>query len=67
MRREARAAFKEEAEACMEAVIRSLPLDSTADQMAVQFLKSRLPPPLPVRPAGLEAAGAGSCRVESGV
>ena len=39
-----RAAFQSEALSCMEMVTRCLPLDSAVDQMAVQFLKARLPP-----------------------
>jgi hypothetical protein len=52
--RQMREGFQQEALACMDLVTRCLPLDSAADQMAVQFLKARLPP-IPAAPAN--AAG----------
>lgn len=42
-----RAAFREEALACAELALARLPLDEVADDLAVQFLKQRLPPVVP--------------------
>ena len=40
-----RAAFVERAHSALDAVLQSIPYDSTADQIAARFLRQRLPPP----------------------
>ena len=41
-----RAAFVERAHSALDAVLQSIPFDSTADQIAARFLRQRLPPPI---------------------